>query len=72
MQVPVIAEETMAQAKALKYLRRAGATIPEAVGKALLHTGPGYATYLAPLALPFLAAAGLKAKAMHARSKRDE
>jgi hypothetical protein len=74
MQAPVIAEETMAQAKALKYLRRAGASVPETLGKALLHTGPGYSTYLAPLALPFLAAAGLKAKAMYSRAtaRRDE
>ena len=72
MQAPVVAEETIAQAKALKHLRRAGATIPETIGKALLHTGPGYATYLAPVALPFLAAAGLKLKASLARAKKDE
>jgi len=70
LQAPMIAEETLAQAKALKYLTRAGADVPEAVAKALLHTGPGYATYLIPAALPFIAAASLKLRAMYARSKK--
>jgi hypothetical protein len=72
LQVPVIAEETLANVKALKHLTAAGASVPEAIGKALLHAGPGYATYLVPAALPFLAAAGLKLKAMHGRAKNHE
>lgn len=72
MQAPLIAEETIANVKALKYLRQAGAELPEAALKAMMHAGPGYATYLAPAAIPFLAAAHLKIKAMQARRGSNE
>jgi len=57
---PVLAEEAMASVKATKYLSSAGASTSEIAGKVVKNLGPAFATYAAPVALPFLIARMLK------------
>lgn len=67
-QAPTIAEEGIASAKALAYLKRSGATNSEVAEKAVKVLAPALGTYSAPAAVPFLAAAWLR----HAANQKVE
>lgn len=62
-QSPVLLEEGIASTKALAYLKRSGATNSEVVEKAVKVLAPAFGTYVAPAALPFIAAALIKRRA---------
>jgi len=70
---PKLAEEAMASYKAAQYLQRVGGDVAGAGRKVLMHSLarqiPAFATYAAPLALPFVAAGQLRAKAREARER---
>jgi hypothetical protein len=70
---PKLAEEGLASWQGAKYLRRAGSRLPGMEQKVLLHSLarqlPAFATYAAPLTLPFVAASQLRAKAREARER---
>ena len=59
-QSPALLEEFLASSKGLAYLSHAGASGSEVAGKALKVLGPAFATYAAPVAVPFVAAHILK------------
>lgn len=69
-QTPALAEELTASAKGLKYLADVGATRKELITKALTVLGPAFATYAAPVAVPFVAAGLLKRKAKRVENAR--
>jgi hypothetical protein len=62
-QAPLLAEETLANRKAVQLLQRAGASRKEALMKVLKQAGPGFATYAVPALFPFLVARHLRNKA---------
>lgn len=64
-QAPVLMEEAKASIDAVDLMRRAGSKSPKV--RALRHLLPAYATYAVPAAVPFLAAAHLRAKARRAK-----
>ncbi len=68
---PKLAEEGLASLRAAQYLRQVGAEVPGASRKVLVHTLarqiPAFATYAAPMALPFFVANQLRAKARKAQ-----
>lgn len=63
-QAPGIAEEVVANAHAVRLLKQVGD--PDAVGRVVRQAGPGFATYLAPLLVPMLAAHHLRRRARKA------
>lgn len=69
LQAPQLAEEAVASARAVEILQRAGAPPREALFKSLRTLGPAFATYAAPAAAPFVAAAYLKRKAAKGRER---
>ena len=68
-QAPVLAEEAIANVKAVQLLQQAGASRGEAVRKVLKHAGPGFSTYAVPALLPFLVAGHLRRKAKKGRKR---
>lgn len=69
-QTPALAEELTASAKGLKYLSDAGATSGELIRKALTVLTPAFATYAAPVAVPFIASRILRKRAKGAEDAR--
>jgi hypothetical protein len=63
-QAPGIAEEVVANAHAVRLLKQVGD--PDAVGRVVRQAGPGFATYVAPLLVPMLAAHHLRRRARKA------
>jgi hypothetical protein len=67
MQLPGVAEEVAANARAVKLLESVGDT--KALSRVVRQAGPGFATYAAPLLIPAVAARHLRRRAKDQRRK---
>lgn len=65
---PRLVEEGLASTKAAWYLAQAGATRQQMLEQAFARNLPAFATYVAPLAIPFIAARQLRRKAKKTES----
>lgn len=70
LQAPLVAEEVRATVSGANLLRRVGDK--KYISRTLMQQGPGLATYLAPVALPFAGAALLRRSARKGRESRND